>query len=152
MVGFVVRPSFAVRTAVILTAAIAMLLPSPARCDGCATGKSDCPHCIAAQANTPTSPVRPCCQRHAATTHTTAVAVNHCTQLRSVPCSCCARPADRAWVPSERQISTQEILFALPASQPLELDIARENFVAVAAIADLPPPVPHRVLHCSWII
>jgi hypothetical protein len=152
MVGLVLRPSIPARFAVILTAAMAMLLPSPARCDGCGTGKSDCPHCVAAKLNSATSPVRPCCQRQAVANHTTAIADTVCTKVRTVPCGCCVRPADRAWVPVELQVSAQDILLALPAGQPLQFDAGNPSTAAVAAIADLPPPVPHRVLHCSWII
>jgi hypothetical protein len=151
MVGLVVRPSIPVRFAVILTAVMAMLLPSSARCDGCGTGKSECPHCVAAKSNTATTPARPCCQRRTAANPATSLASSKCVAVHTAPCDCSVRPADRAWV-VERQISVPDILATLPIPQPLYLDAGTRSLLAVAAFGDLPPPVPHRVLHCSWII
>jgi hypothetical protein len=152
MVGLIVRPSIPVRFAVILTAVMAMLLPSSARCDGCGTGKSECPHCVAAKSNTATTPARPCCQRQTATNCDTSLATSKCVAVHTVPCECTVRPADRAWVPVERQFSIQDTLATLPIAQPLHLDAVNHGILAVAAFDALPPPVPHRVLHCSWII
>jgi hypothetical protein len=152
MIGLVVRPSIPVRFAVILTAAMALLLPSPARCDGCGAGASECPHCVAAKSNVATTPARPCCQPRTATNCDTSLASSRCVQVHTAPCDCSVRPADRAWVPAERQLSVQDILATLPVAQPLQLDAGNHSILAVAAFGDLPPPVPHRVLHCSWII
>jgi hypothetical protein len=152
MVGLVVRPSIPVRFAVILTAAMAMLLPSSARCDGCGTSESECPNCVAARLNAATTPARPCCQRQTAADPATSLALSKCVAVHTAPCDCSVRPADRAWVPVERQLSIQDILETLPIAQPLHLDAGNHSILAVAALADLPPPVPHRVLHCSWII
>jgi len=150
MIGLALNPSIPARFAVVLSAAMALLLPAPARCDGCGTGKTNCPHCVAAVATAPIAPARPCCQNH--TANHRGIANPACEQVRTAPCSCCIRPADRAWAPAETQISTQEILAALPAGQPLQLSVTSASIAAVAALADLPPPVPHRILHCSWII
>src|SRR5262245_48437893 len=136
MAGFALRPSITVRFAVILSAVMALLLPAPGRCGACGTGKTDCSHCIAAKATAGASADRPCCQNHAATQHSNAVANTKCEQVRNVPCGCCVRPADRAWVPAERQVSAQDSLVALPIGQPLELDLNSDSVVAVAAIAN----------------
>jgi hypothetical protein len=55
-------------------------------------------------------------------------------------------------VAGERQLSLSDIFPALPAALPLVVDTARSAFQATIAFGDLPPPVPHRILHCSWII
>jgi hypothetical protein len=151
MVGLVVRPSIPVRFAVILTAAMAMLLPSPARCNGCGTGKNECPHCVAAKLNAVSTPARPCCQRQTATNCDVSLASSTCIGMHTAPCDCSVHPADRAWV-VERQISVPDILATLPIAQPLQQGAGNHSILAVAAFDDLPPPVPHRVLHCSWII
>jgi hypothetical protein len=72
--------------------------------------------------------------------------------VQSQTCGCNVRPVDRTNVSTEQQGSVQDHLAALPSVQPFFVDAASGIDFAAAAFANLPPPVPHRILHCSWII
>jgi len=59
---------------------------------------------------------------------------------------------DRAYVAADRQIIAPDLIATLPSVQPLPtIDAGQINQIA-AANENAPPPVPHRILHCSWII
>jgi hypothetical protein len=59
---------------------------------------------------------------------------------------------DRTYVAAERQTLPVDLVATLPSPQPLlAADLGHADWVTVFH-GDLPPPVPHRILHCSWII
>jgi hypothetical protein len=59
---------------------------------------------------------------------------------------------DRAYVTTDRPIIISDLAATLPTVQPLlPIDAGQINLVATAN-ENVPPPVPHRILHCSWII
>lgn len=59
---------------------------------------------------------------------------------------------DRTYVTVDRQIIAPELIATLPNVQLLPtIDAGQINQVA-AANENAPLPVPHRILHCSWII
>ena len=59
---------------------------------------------------------------------------------------------DRTYIAADRQINVSDLTATLPSVQPLlTIDAGQINQIA-AANENVPPPVPHRILHCSWII
>jgi hypothetical protein len=67
-------------------------------------------------------------------------------------CGCKLQVPDRTHAAADRQTLVSDLMAALPAVQPLlSVDAGQINRIA-AACENLPPPVPHRILHCSWII
>jgi hypothetical protein len=155
------------RSAVALATAIALLLPLPVRCAACSTGSDRCPCCSAyggeflgsteliavrdshgeALAQT-----RTCCQSHVATDAAPTAAATKSLHPSHHACGCSARPAPRTTRPVEKLHVSPETLagladgFQLPFS--LQADVASTPIIHVAAS----PPIPHRILHCSWII
>jgi hypothetical protein len=79
-------------------------------------------------------------------------ATDGCARLQSRTCNCNLRPADRTAIGNEQRISESPQPIALTSSAPLFAVASSSIYIAVTASANLPPPVPHRVLHCSWII
>jgi len=152
MVGHVVRPTLSIRCAIILAAAVALALPIPARCASCAAGASECAHCRAASKTATPSGTRPCCQRHTATHGAVAAEATNCVHVQSRTCGCNIQPVDRTYASADQRVSVSDHLAALPSVQPLLFNATRGRNSAATAFTDLPPPVPHRILHCSWII
>jgi hypothetical protein len=62
------------------------------------------------------------------------------------------RPAERVIVSGDQKVTLQELLAALSSVFPVLADSNPSAFLSIRAFASLPPPVPHRILHCSWII
>ena len=152
MLSALLQPSSAIRRAVILTAAAALIVPLPASCASCSAGATDCSRCQAAQA-TATAPIHhSCCKRHAvASRHATSIA-NCSSNVQSKTCACNFQVPDRTYVATDRQTIAPDLVATLPAPQPLlTIDAGQINLIA-AAHDNLPPPVPHRILHCSWVI
>jgi len=148
MLGAGVHPACSIRSVVALLVASALILPPPAHCASCDSGAVNCSQCELAAANHQ-HPARPCCQRHAAAHPATAK--DNCIGWQSRTCNCNIRPLDRPVVSSEQvSISNHFAISHAPAPQLAE---GPSDFESAAwGIANLPPPVPHRVLHCSWII
>jgi len=151
MLGGALHPSLSTRCALLFAVAVALVLPAPARCASCANGTDNCAQCEATANAASASSVRPCCQNHAAPEHAAPVATS-CQQVHVGKCNCNLRPVDRTAVSVERLSVTPEIVATLPAVQPVLAISANASGLVVFAIADLPPPLPHRVLHCAWII
>jgi len=59
---------------------------------------------------------------------------------------------DRTNVAADRQLNTSDLVATLPSVEPLLTITASPINRSAAAYENLPPPVPHRILHCSWII
>jgi hypothetical protein len=141
------------RTPVGLVAAFALLLPLPARCASCAASHDQCPRCSAAKAGdqgSPTDSVRSCCQHRSETPATD----NGVSGEQSHPlCGCGFESAPRNTQPTAKASITADVMAAAPAlaTIPSNLNAAGASATATS-IASLPPPIPHRILHCSWII
>jgi hypothetical protein len=149
MLGVSVHPTFSVRGAGALFLASALILPPPGQCASCDAGGGNCSQGELATANQ--HAVRPCCQRHAAAHSRSAIAKDNCATWQSRSCNCNIRPIDRSVVSFE-QVSIANH-FAISHSPAPLLTAVTANFeTAAASFANLPPPVPHRILHCSWII
>ncbi|MCI0331695.1 MAG: hypothetical protein L0228_00540 [Planctomycetes bacterium] len=176
---FAARPA---RTAVALAAALALLLPLPARCASCSSGDDRCPRCAAAQvAESLRSKIRrgedsnlrlgetqphrdshsasrrdasTCCQRResAHSAPTSGAAVGTAKHVLHT-CGCRLLPVQRTTPPVEKVNSSPELvaglsLVAILPLNPSACDASAGDFT----LANLPPPIPHRILHCSWII
>ena len=152
MLGALLRPFHAIRRAVILAAAVALILPLPAHCASCSPGASDCSRCQAARANATVPVHRACCERHAIPSPQATSIANCSSHVQSKTCGCNMQVPDRAYVAADRQIIAPDLIATLPSVQPLPtIDAGQINQIA-AANENAPPPVPHRILHCSWII
>jgi hypothetical protein len=152
MLGALLRPSHAIRRTVILAAAVALMMPLPAHCASCSPGATDCLHCQAAQAST-TAPVhRDCCERHAIASRQATSIANCSSHVQSKTCGCNLQVPDRTYIAADRQIIVSDLTATLPSVQPLLTIDAGQIIQIAAANENVPPPVPHRILHCSWII
>jgi hypothetical protein len=152
MLGALVRPSETVRRAITLAAALALFLPLPAQCASCAVGKTDCSHCQAAHANTAPPVHRSCCDRHAVAKPKADSTANCANHVDAKTCGCKLQTPDRTYVTVDRVVIAPDLIAMLPTAQPLlSADAGRASFAA-ELFGSLPPPVPHRILHCSWII
>ena len=142
------------RSAVVFAAALAMLLPLPARCAACPTNAgANCARCAAANADDAKSRAPRPCSRHRAKSGDEAAAGD---LIRSVSnhalhCGCHARPVHRTLPPSEQLVLVPDLFAALPVL-PLPAAIEAHPGAVALTLGDLPPPIPHRILHCSWLI
>lgn len=152
MLRAVLRPSGKIRRTVILAAAVALIVPLPARCASCSAGATDCSQCQDAHPSTAAPVHRSCCERYALASRNTTPAANCPAHVRSKTCGCNLQTPDRTNVTADRQIVASDLVATLPHVQPfLTVDAGQINRNAVAN-ENGPPPVPHRILHCSWII
>src|SRR2546430_1112486 len=125
MAGVAVHPTFWFRSSVILAAAVALILPPPARCLNCSVGSGDCSHCVADTASeTKTQPTRPCCPRHQAVR--TAASAG-CVHVAARTCGCRLQPVDRTVVSTDQQLSLPDHFAVLTTAQPLLSASASEN-------------------------
>lgn len=114
--------------AVFFTAAAIAILPAD-RCTSCG--------------NESRVGVHQCCQKpiHSA-----------CGAHAANKCDCKVQPVDRTNLSRNSQVDIDKFLAALPAVT-LSLDgVTHQIGFQLQGHGNLPPPVPHRVLHCSWII
>jgi hypothetical protein len=152
MFGAFLRPSPLIRHTVILAAAVALMMPLPARCASCSAGATDCSQCQDAHPSAAAPVPRSCCERHAIPSCNATPAANCPTHVQSKTCGCNLQVPDRTYVAADRQVIASDLVATLPNVQPLPtIDAGQVNRIA-AANDDVPPPVPHRILHCSWII
>jgi hypothetical protein len=151
MATLLTRPSFLARCAALLTA-VTLVLPLPARCANCTTASTDCPHCAAAklEAQPHSDSTRPCCVRNAADQKNIATCTYH--QIEARACDCSVHPVERVIVSSEQKATLHELLTAFSSIAPVLSDSTDSLLHSIPAFASLPPPVPHRILHCSWVI
>jgi hypothetical protein len=152
MLGTLQRPSIAIRRAVILAAAVALIVPFPAQCASCSTGAPNSSRCQAAQSIGIPPAHRSCCNRDAIASRQATSIADCSNHVQSKTCGCNLQTPDRTYVAADRQTIASDLIATLPSVQPL-LTIDAGQFNPIAAAHDnLPPPVPHRILHCSWII
>jgi hypothetical protein len=154
MANLVRRPGSIGRTAVIIAAGLALLLPLPARCAPCIASAGQCPRCVAADGgeNAEQSAPIACCQQEAAqATITSAIAANQ-LDYRAHACGCVVRSMPRSVPAVEKLVSSAELLVAHWAADFADNPSINAALPGVPTPADSPPSVPHRILHCSWII
>lgn len=146
------------RSAVALATAVALLLPLPTRCASCATSQGQCPRCVhhfgeslrGSQLATP----RTCCQELASTqSAANASNASPSVQQSQHTCGCGFHQAPRSTPPVEKtSISLEQSagLVATPFSPaaPSILETPASDITLAALI----PTIPHRILHCTWII
>jgi hypothetical protein len=148
----IVRPSPTIRSAVIIAASVALILPLPARCLSCSHGDANCTRCQTAHSDNAQPAHRSCCEHRAEVKRIAAQAAACQSHIQSKTCACKMQVPDRTYVTAERQSVPSDLAAILPAAQPLlAADPGRTDWVT-APYGNLPPPVPHRILHCSWII
>jgi hypothetical protein len=154
MASLVLRPAAAARSLIGLVTALAVMLPLPARCASCSTG-GECPRCAAAKPDKESSRHVPgfCCQRRAAADDRllTDVAVGVLQDDPST-CGCGVRPTHRTAPPAKELTLSPELIYAFAPTAFLPANPSANALAAAITLADLPPPIPHRILHCSWVI
>jgi hypothetical protein len=144
--------SLGARSMVAFATALAMLLPLPARCAACSTSAGNCPRCAATIAEHKTrSAERPCCKHSTATSDQ----FSHSDSARSLShhsprCGCGVSPLHRT-VPPKDQLPAGHDFDAAPY-RLFETSLEPRFATIAATRPDLPPPLPHRILHCSWLI
>jgi len=146
------RRSPTIRSTVIIAAGVALILPLPARCMSCSVGEINCAHCQSTHANPSPTAHRSCCEQHAIASHQSASTGRCSSQLQSKTCGCKLQAPDRTYVAADRQIIAPDLVALLPPTQPLLSADASQVTRYDETLGNLPPPVPHRILHCSWII
>lgn len=152
MLSAIVRTSPTIRSAVIIAAAVALIVPLPARCLSCFPGEADCARCKAGQLIASHPARRSCCEHRANDSRTTTQNAGCQTQVQSHTCGCNLQLPDRTYVAAERQIAPADLVAILPSLEPLLAADPRGADSVAGSYGDLPPPVPHRILHCCWII
>jgi hypothetical protein len=150
MMGIAVHPSATIRYAIAYVAAIALILPPPAHCLCCGTLVTNVASCPMASLGVQTE--RPCCQKHTAHHSLASTNSDGCARLQSSTCNCSIRTTDRSAVSDEQRHTDAPQSVAIFTSASRFATTSNAAYSAVTASANLPPPVPHRVLHCSWII
>ena len=150
MLGALIRPTFPIRCAAFLTA-VALILPLPARCLGCVAETSNCSHCATQASAAKASPVKSCCARNSSTSQHLATNDN-CDRVQTRTCGCSIQPVDRTPATSDQHSTLPELLAALPSVELVLSGSTQSQLQSIPAFASLPPRVPHRILHCSWVI
>jgi hypothetical protein len=148
MTDVITQPTCSVRWALAFSAGLAMLLPMPARCAERGVSSKDCSSCATAHHGTHLSEhaTRACCGRQNAVDPQVRAYTSH-------SCGCIVQRLP-ATVPSAKKLSfSVEQLSAFPVVGDVVADRSSTSAAAsIPALASLPPYVPHRILHCSWII
>jgi hypothetical protein len=144
MVGLLAHTAYSIRLAAVIAVAIGLALPAPARFASCPSDHS----CSLPGANSIAGKLAAasCCSKHA----TNAPAASACAHSQN--CGCELERTDPTAVGGDRQSplhpslesSTAAAIFFLPPSNVAPLE--------VKSIADSIPSIPHRILHCSWLI
>jgi hypothetical protein len=155
MTGFDLATLPVARAAVALLTVLATLLPLPARCAACSNRlNTGCTRCAAAR---PAKP--PCRTRHAGCQPKGPLVVDACCVDRSIECSahytpccgCSVRPADRVPPSADRGLVVRDLLAPTDHMAPIaKFEIGVSNLLLRAG--RLAPSIPHRILHCIWLI
>jgi hypothetical protein len=140
---------------VALAAAIAILVPFPGYCSSCAAGHARCPH------GPPSAPHHDaahfaygrCCHfkkrtHDRAATHQLMAASNDFSS-----CECSAPPQQQPTPPASRNVSNpQDSVAIFNAISVAAVFPEPANVSNVVWFTSLSPAVPHRILHCTWLI
>jgi hypothetical protein len=151
------------RSAVAFATAIALLLPLPSRCASCSIGQDRCPRC-ANVAESLRSQIRrgedsdenrgsrTCCQRHAPNISSATGAVISSIDRSHHTCGCNLRPAPRSSSSIQKFTASPEIVAGLAHVADATFSFNDGAKSTIDFQVAVPPPIPHRILHCSWII
>jgi hypothetical protein len=152
MQNLVFRPARVARLGLVLAAGLALLMPLPVRCVGCVAAAETCPHCVAAEPVnvTPAAPDA-CCQRPSAYSPATSEAAS--TVKHGTPaCGCVLKSAPRTVPTVEKLVSSADLVALHATVVAFATPTIHSAADSVSTLDILPPSVPHRILHCSWII
>jgi hypothetical protein len=99
------------------------------------------------------TPVAPkvCCQRHSADSTSSSVAastVKHDTHT----CGCVLKSAPKTVPTVEKLVSSADLVELHATLVAFAIPTIHSAADGVSTLVDLPLSVPHRILHCSWII
>jgi hypothetical protein len=135
---------------------VAIVFSLPAQCVSCVTSNNDCAHCaaIAVTNQIASSQSTTCCQSHQRairTAETKQLSVQ--LERHSSDCTCQNVPT-APFVPRTSPTTTSsEVLTALPHVAFLAPSYLQSaTVVAESWLVHLSPSIPHRILHCSWLI
>jgi hypothetical protein len=141
---------FAVQ-ALTFAVAIGIVTPAPGLCASCTLASSSLAHRHSDQKPEPAD--KACCTQAASNR---AVATPHapvqCKSIDSQSCKCNLHQADPATTASEPVASTVNLFAALSPTHSAAILPPSLAPPAIATPGNPPPPIPHRILHCSWII
>jgi hypothetical protein len=133
--------------------AIGIITPAPGLCASCTFASASSSQRHVNHKNDPARAHQTCCTRHTLNrTAAVQLASTHCKSIHSQSCHCNRRQADPANRATEPIASTGNQLAALPPARAAAILNSSELSFALPTIGDAPPPIPHRILHCSWII
>jgi hypothetical protein len=148
------HPPIAVRSVVALATSFALLLPLPARCAPCSAGNDHCPHVAESLRDSDSNEkAHICCQRHTTINSTpTATAAPHSVHQNLHTCGCVVRPAPRTTPLVEKFTASPELVAGLPSAAYAPSSLTAATAPTGVTSLPTPPPIPHRILHCSLII
>jgi hypothetical protein len=144
------------RLAVIFALGVALLLPTPGKCASCLFALGSCPHCAASKALEPTeqAPTKSCCHQQTACESSPPAAASATSVVTSGHrvCGCSVQSAPRAVPTVVKLVSPADDVAATFPTAVVTDQIIHQSAASVLSLGELPPSVPHRILHCSWII
>lgn len=146
--------SKALRSAALFAAVAVLLAPFPGRCAACVPGTDRCSQCVTANAKPAddTTSTRACCQQESLPKHDSAKAASHNTS-HNTACGCNVRPLPRTTPVEKTSISVDHSPIAALPTAFASLASQCENLTdAFPSAPSLNATIPHRILHCSWII
>jgi hypothetical protein len=129
-----------------LAMALGLIVPPPARCAGCLASHDGQLQCVASHAV-----VTSCCHQLPMTRSQQSNEVTQGASYHEASCGCHLHSVDRSLATGER-IFPIDSLAPLPTAQSAHPDVAGLQAVAKSPPAESPTSVPHRILHCSWLI
>lgn len=158
MVNHALRAKHGLPSLFAIAAALPLILPVPGRCAPCTTEADRCPSCASGHMDLQPSPntdhQRSCCERNSVSTRTADIDRLHASGTgHDHHCGCSMQPMDRTQAPLKSTTTSPEWnavvvpgsfdVFTLPTggAVPVALDAA-----------ELRTSIPHRILHCTWII
>lgn len=140
-----------IRRTAVLVAALAVILPLPSRCAACITGHEDCARCAADHTTASHAPAS-CCQAHTAkppsTSGVNSLALSHAGHT----CGCGVQSLPTTTPPQKLLAVAAPELAALVPPAAIDLVTLSPLPSHAGEAASLAVPIPHRILHCSWII
>lgn len=144
------------RRAISVVTALAVLFPLPALGSSCGIGAGDCPHCTATlvSAEKPSTQPEACCRTSEGSNRSVhASHSNAATEHASDDCSCHILPIWPASQPAP-QISRAVETFAAPTQGAIFAPRWPELGARLVDswLGRVPSAIPHRILHCSWLI
>jgi hypothetical protein len=164
MATFASTTAVGTRHCMILAAAIALLLPPPARCASCATGNDRCPSCATHAAasghvaefvrnSDSHEPTHACCRRNVESDSTPSASTStNSVQPSQHACGCGVHSAPRTVPPVAKALASPDLNAEAIVAVDLPRLLAATGPVTADFVLSDAPLIPHRILHCSWII